>query len=99
MPGFIIASIVMLYYNNNYALLNPSLQVYRRKKGRNVRPFYRVFYARLVFWLLYGMRMFDVDVLLTKATANHHKEDRNKEDSQQRCGDHPAHYTGTYGVL
>ncbi len=40
-----------------------------------------------------------VSDLSFKAAANHHKEYRNEEDCQYRCGHHPAHYTGTYCVL
>ena len=49
--------------------------------------------------MLSRMAVLNVFRFLAEAAANHHKEDRNKEDSQNRCRHHPAHYAGTYGVL
>ena len=49
--------------------------------------------------MLYRMAVLNVFALAAKAAAYHHKEDRNEEDSQNRCGDHPAHYAGAYSVL
>ena len=46
-----------------------------------------------------SMAVLDIFILAAKAAANHHKEYRNEEDCQYRCGHHPAHYTGTYCVL
>ena len=43
--------------------------------------------------------VFNIFAAAAEAAANHHKEYRNKEDGQHGCGDHPAHYASTYGVL
>lgn len=40
-----------------------------------------------------------VSDLSFKATADHHKEHRHEEDCQQRCRNHPAHYSDTHCVL
>ena len=49
--------------------------------------------------MFYGMAVFNIFTFPAEAAAYHHKEDRDEEDSQNRCGDHPAHYASTYGVL
>ena len=46
-----------------------------------------------------SMAVLDIFILAAKAAANHHKEYRNEEDCQYRCGHHPAHYACTDGVL
>lgn len=40
-----------------------------------------------------------VSDLSFKATADHHKEHRHEEDCQQRCRNHPAHYSDIHCVL
>ena len=40
-----------------------------------------------------------VSDLSFKATADHHKEHRYEEDSQNGRREHPAHYTGSHCVL
>jgi hypothetical protein len=49
--------------------------------------------------LLNRVVVLDIFVLTAEAAAYHHEEHRNEEDSQYGCGDHPAHYACTYGVL
>lgn len=47
----------------------------------------------VVSMMIDSMVVLDIFILAAKAAANHHKEYRNEEDCQYRCGHHPAHYT------
>ena len=61
-----------------------------------MRPFYRMKPVSVMF---YRVIMLDIVTLAAKAAANHHKEHRYEEDSENGRGDHAPHYTCTYGVL